>query len=134
MPNEVEDDITIETALDKLYDIKEAIREHSAMLTEMKNKAKDLEDEIILRMDDLGLSKAGTERCNFSLRSDVVPMVDIEKWDEIRLWALQNGYGALLQRKLNTAPYKELIEMGIEIPYVKPHTVIKTSLTKVRNK
>ena len=107
------------------------IRSENRKLTELKDHANALEDQIKTIMSDMALKKAGTELASISISETIVPTADPEHWNEIREWAIENDYQELLPRSLNQTSYRELLEMGIEIPHVTPFNKVKMSITKV---
>ena len=122
--------VELETKIDKLYAINTEMKEFNAMVSELKDEARALEEEITTMMADFGLSKAGTSTAQISISSQVVPSVDPDHWDEIRKWLVDNDYQELLPRSLNQAPYRELLNIGIEVPYVEKFDRFKMSVRK----
>ena len=122
----------LEDKIDKLYAARKDISEWNALVSDLKEEIKTLELEVVDSLNELGLSKAGTNTANISISSTIVPTVDSEFWTEIRQWIMDNDYDALLPRSLNQAAYRELVQMGIEVPHVESFEKMKVSVTKAR--
>jgi hypothetical protein len=122
----------LEMKIDRLYALKKEATEWNTLATELKDEAKELEREVVEAMSDIGLSKAGTATAQISISSQVVPTVDPDNWDSIRKWAVENDYQELLPRSLNQSAFRELLNMGIEVPNVESFQKTKVSVTKVR--
>jgi hypothetical protein len=118
--------------IDQLYKLRKECTEWSSLLTDLKEEAREIETEVVEAMSDIGLSKAGTNTANISISSQIVPTVDIDFWSEIRRWAMDNDYEALLPRSLNQAAYRELVQMGISVPHVENFDKVKVSVTKAK--
>ena len=122
----------LEAKIDKLYAARKEMSEWNSLISDLKEEVKALELEVVDSLNELGLSKAGTNTANISISSTIVPTVDSEFWTEIRQWIMDNDYDALLPRSLNQAAYRELVQMGIEVPHVESFEKMKVSVTKAR--
>lgn len=120
----------LESKIDELYELKAMIRAEMRRVNELKEIAVSLEEEIVTTMGDLALKKVGTDLASVSLSETIVPSADPEYWNDIRVWAIENDFQELLPRQLNQTSYRELLEMGIEVPHVEPFTKVKMSLRK----
>jgi hypothetical protein len=120
----------LEVKIDKLYALKKESTEWGALATELKDQARELENEVVEIMQDSGLKKAGTDTAQISISSQVVPTVDTEHWEELRVWIMENDYQQLFPRSINQAAYRELANMGIEVPHVESFQKVKVSVTK----
>jgi hypothetical protein len=120
----------LELKIDALYALKKDITEWNAMVTELKDEAKECEEEITEMMSVAGLKKAGTDTAQISISKQIVPAVDADHWQEVRRWIMENEYDQLFPRSLNQAAYRELINMGIEVPHVDQFEKVKISVTK----
>lgn len=121
----------LESKIDRLQKLKEEIREWNALVNEMKTEANELESDITTIMSDLTLKRAGTKNASASLSESIVPSVDPAHWNDLRQWAVENDYQEILPRSLNQTSYRELLEIGIDIPHVEPYTKVKLSLRKL---
>jgi hypothetical protein len=118
--------------IDQLYKLRKELSEWNSLCSDLKEQAREIETEVVEAMSDIGLSKAGTTTANISISSQIVPTVDTDFWSEIRRWIMDNDYEALLPRSLNQAAYRELVQMGIEIPHVENFDKVKVSVTKAK--
>jgi hypothetical protein len=122
--------IDLEDKIDQLYALKKESTEWGALATELKDQARELENEVVEIMQDSGLKRAGTDIAQISISSQIVPTVDTEHWEELRRWIMANDYQQLVPRSLNQAAYRELANMGIEVPHVESFNKTKVSVTK----
>jgi hypothetical protein len=116
--------------IDQLYKLRKECTEWSSLLTDLKEQAKEIEQEVVEAMSDIGLSRAGTTSANISISSQIVPTVDTEHWEELRVWIMANDYQQLFPRSINQAAYRELVNMGIEVPHVDSFDKMKVSVVK----
>lgn len=89
-----------------------------------------LTEECVVIMQDLGLTKAGTADATMSISYEAVPSVDTEHWDEVREWAVSNGYQQILPRSINAAPWRELRAAGVDVPFTEAYDKLKVSFRK----
>jgi hypothetical protein len=122
--------IDLEDKIDQLYALKREASEWGALATELKDQARELENEVVETMQDAGLKRAGTDTAQISISSQVVPTVDTEHWEELRRWIMENDYQQLFPRSINQAAYRELVNMGIEVPHVDSFDKMKVSVVK----
>lgn len=98
---------------------------------EAKKEQKALEAALIERMDEVGTTRAGSATHNVSLSEETVPTV--VDWEAFLGWAAENDYlGAMVQRRVNAPPYRELLAQGEEVPGLEPFTNRKMSFTKAK--
>lgn len=87
-----------------------------------------LEVEIIRIMAEAKLDKAAHGGTSVSPKESVYPHV--EDWDKFGNFILDNKYLHLLERRVTVTGYRELINLGREVPGVVPFVKTKLSVTK----
>lgn len=116
---------------DLLYDTREQRLALAKQVEELATEEQRIKDHIInnLRKDD-NTGGAGKHH-----RVQVVPKwkprVDPTKWDKFYAWVAKNKRFDLLQKRLNDAAGKELIEAGKKVPGLERFKYVDVSLTKV---
>lgn len=118
---------TLSQALEFLLMKREEYRYYSRQADAIKAEMTEAQNHCVDIMTALGLKKAGTANVTMSLSYEDVPNVDTEHWDELRLWAVENGYQAILPRSINAAPWRELKAMGIDVPFTSAFKKLKVS-------
>jgi len=121
---------TLSQALEFLLMKREEYRYYSRQADAIKAEMVEAQDRCVDIMNEAGLTKAGTADVTMSLSYEEVPNVDVEHWDELRFWAVKNGYQAILPRSINAAPWRELKAMGVDVPFTSAFRKLKVSFKK----
>lgn len=83
-------------------------------LAEAKKVKEDYENRLIQAMQAVGLTQIGNQDITMSVRSDTVP--NIKDWDAVYQYIHDNHAYHLLQRRMSSTAYKELVELGEVVP------------------
>lgn len=113
--------------LDELRDRKRAAQRD---LDEITEEFKDLENDILGRLDALGIEMTRTGRASVSVSVQEVPTVT--DWDAVQDYIRENDALYLFQRRLGAGACQELWNSGVEIPGVEKHE--KRGLNLRKNK
>jgi hypothetical protein len=89
---------------------------------------RSLEMEMLVRLDEQGMTKASTVLGTVSITETVLPQVT--DWDQVYEHIRDTGDFYLLQKRPAAAAFRELHEAGIEIPGIDPYTKKAISLRK----
>lgn len=104
----------------KLKMAKKDLAHAEAEAKALRGTKNSLEMQLLEAMDELGLKQAGSSHGMVSLADETLPTVDKDRWEEVWTFIFQNGYLELLRRQLNSTAFKELQQLGVEIPGVTP--------------
>jgi len=115
-------DLPTELTLADLANDRDALRERKRELeAEIKLLEQALaanELAIIERLDEMGVSRFAVGKLSFSISENTVG--NVEDWDQVHAYIRDNNAFHLVQRRLANAAYKELLDMGEELPGVVP--------------
>ena len=89
-----------------------------------KATQRELEAQIVIRMQEQGLDKVSNDLCTISIKQEIVPTV--ENWDDVHEHIVKTNQFELLQKRMSATAYRELIALGMDVPGVK-----STELTRV---
>ena len=89
-----------------------------------KKTQRELETQIVIRMQEQGLDKVSNDLCTISIKQEIVPTV--ENWDDVHEHIVKTNQFELLQKRMSATAYRELIALGMDVPGVK-----STELTRV---
>ena len=82
----------------------------------LKSKKEDLETQIIISLNDQGIDRVGNDACTVSIKQEIVPTV--RNWDAVHEHVLATGQFELMQKRMSATAYRELIQMGQDVPGV----------------
>ncbi len=89
-----------------------------------KQTQRELESQIVIRMQEQGLDKVSNDLCTISIKQEIVPTV--ENWDDVHQHIVKTNQFELLQKRMSATAYRELVASGMDVPGVK-----STELTRV---
>ena len=106
---------------------REARKDLEAKVKDLKNIYDQLEQTLMESMQDVGVTAVKGSTATARISELTVPT--IEDWDQTVDYILATNSTHLLQRKINSVGYRELLTMGEEIPGVVPF--VKRSISLV---
>ena len=89
-----------------------------------KATQRELEAQIVIRMQEQGLDKVSNDLCTISIKQEIVPTV--ENWDDVHQHIVKTNQFELLQKRMSATAYRELVALGMDVPGVK-----STELTRI---
>lgn len=96
------------------------IDEHNAAISKLNADKANLQREALAYMEAQGLTSDG-DKINANgvtlTRADKWRVeYDPEKWPDTMKWAIDSGYGHIVQRRLSVAPILELADRNVPLP------------------
>ena len=117
-------ELTMDDLLKDLNDSKQSLRELQAEEKTLKQSINELENRIILNLENQGVDRIGNDVCTVSIKKEIVPTV--QDWDSVFQHIIDTGQFELLQKRMSATAYRELQQMGQEVP-----GVVATELTRI---
>lgn len=108
----------------ELAKTKKAIKSLQDQEKEFNSQKRELDYQIAIKMQEQGLDKVSNDICTVSLKTEIVPTV--EDWDAVFKHIVDTNQFELVQKRMSSTAYRELITMGMEVPGVK-----STELTRI---
>ena len=115
---------TMDDLLKDLYNERELLKELQSKEKAAKQVINELETRIIINLENQGVDRIGNDVCTVSIKKEIVPTV--EDWDSVFQHISDTGQFELLQRRMSATSYRELQQMGQEVP-----GVVSTELTRM---
>jgi hypothetical protein len=110
--------------LAELAKTKQAIKELHEQEKEFNSQKRELDYQIAIKMQEQGLEKISNDICTVSLKTEIVPTV--EDWDAVFAHIVDTSQFELVQKRMSSTAFRELIAMGMEVPGVR-----STELTRI---
>lgn len=98
-------------------------------LKELRAESDYLDVLLLKKMDAEGVSRTANEKASVSINEDTVPNVD--DWDALYEHVSNTQDYSLLQRRVSSTAYKELLKMGETVPGLSPRTVRRVNFRKL---
>lgn len=112
----------------QLVEVREERRRIRERDSELVEKWRSLEMELMVRLDEQGMLKASTADGTASITEVVMPMV--QDWDAVYEHIQETGDFYLLQKRPAAAAFRELNDSGEKIPGIEPYVKRSISLRK----
>tara|TARA_R100000697_G_C5436036_1_gene194056 strand:- start:177 stop:551 length:375 start_codon:yes stop_codon:yes gene_type:complete len=115
---------TMDDLLKDLYNERELLKELQSKEKAAKQVINELETRIIVNLENQGVDRIGNDVCTVSIKKEIVPTV--EDWDSVHQHIIDTGQFELMQKRMSATAYRELQQMGQEVP-----GVVSTELTRM---
>ena len=115
------EEMTTTELIDERASNKEQLDLLNKQIKELKQHEQLLDVLLLKKMDAEGLSRTANGIASASINEDTVP--EITDWEAVFEHINQTGDYSLMQRRMSSVAYKEVLKLGEEVPGVKPRTV-----------
>lgn len=101
--------------------VKDAIAGLNSELKELNKSKDDLDYKLLTQLDEQGLSRTANDKASVSINQDTVP--DVTDWDALYQHINSTKDYSLLQRRVSSTAYKELLKLGEDVPGLQPREI-----------
>lgn len=115
--------------IERMATLREEKRQLNAQISEINEEYNDLEAAILDELDQQGTRMSGSSRHRVGISEQTVP--NVTDWEAVHEWAKNHDALYVFERRLASAPWRELHDGGQLIPGTEPFTRRKISLTKI---
>lgn len=113
---------------DDYYEVKTRISALTSEANDLKKTLAEIEGELIHSMEDSKLDQVRNANATFSIKTEVLPVA--KDWDAIYGYIKENDAFHLLQRRVSSLPYREILSMGDEVPGIERYEATKLTMRK----
>ena len=114
-------ELNINQLIEKRAENKYAMDELNRQLKELRETQNDLDVLLLKKMDAEGLSRTANTQASVSINEDTVP--DVTDWEELYRYVTNTQDFSLIQRRVSSTAYKELLKLGESVPGLQPRVV-----------
>jgi len=123
--NAIAEQLTPEKTLNDLIAEKKAIKDEmtalNAQLKDLRAQESDVDIALLKKLDAEGLSRTATEVASVSINEETVP--DVVDWDAVYAHIISTNDFSLLQRRVSSTAYRELLKLGENVPGLQPREI-----------
>ena len=101
--------------------VKDAMAGLNSELKELRQTQDDLDYKLMTQLDEQGLSRTANDKASVSINSDTVP--DVTDLDALYEHINSTKDYSLLQRRVSSTAYKELLKLGEDVPGLQPREI-----------
>lgn len=115
------EDTTINELIKKRAEVKQSMDSLNRELKVLRETQDHLDVLLLKKMDAEGLSRTANQRASVSINEDTVP--DVTDWKEVHQYVIATEDFSLIQRRISSTAYKELLKLGEAVPGLQPRTI-----------
>jgi hypothetical protein len=116
-------EININDLIEKRAEIKRESELLNVRLKDLKAAQDEIDLALLKKMDAEGLSRTANGDYSVSINEDTVP--DVDDWDALYNHIISTRDFSLIQRRISSTAYKELLKLGEGVPGLSPRTIRK---------
>lgn len=117
----VDETSNINALIDERASIKAQMDGLNKRLKEFRVALDQVDLLLLKKLDDEGLNRTANGIASVSINEDTVP--DVSDWDALYEHVIATGDFSLIQRRVSSTAYRELLKMGEAVPGLQPRTV-----------
>lgn len=123
------ENLSITELINHRADLKGQMDQLNKQLKELRGEQDYVDVLLLKKMDTEGVSRTANENASVSINEDTVPNVD--DWDALYEHVTSTQDFSLLQRRVSSTAYKELLKMGESVPGLSPRSVRRVNFRKL---
>ena len=117
----VDETSNINALIDERASIKATMDGLNKRLKEFRAALDQVDILLLKKLDDEGLNRTANSIASVSINEDTVP--DVADWDALYAHVIATGDFSLIQRRVSSTAYRELLKMGEAVPGLQPRTI-----------
>ncbi len=115
--------LSINDLIRKRAAIKDETEKLNSRLKDLKTDQDNIDLALLKKMDAEGLSRTANGDYSVSINEDTVP--EVIDWDALYDHVISTRDFSLIQRRISSTAYKELLKLGEGVPGLSPRTIRK---------
>ena len=115
------EDLNINQLIEKRAEVKQSMEALNRELKDLRQTQDEIDVLLLKKMDAEGLSRTANDKASVSINEDVVP--DVTDWDQVYQHITETQDFSLVQRRISSTAYKELLKLGENVPGLQPRTI-----------
>jgi hypothetical protein len=114
---------SINDLIERRAEIKRETEQLNNRLKDLKTAQDEIDLALLKKMDAEGLSRTANGDYSVSINEDTVP--EVEDWDALYNHVISTRDFSLIQRRVSSTAYQELLKLGEGVPGLSPRTIRK---------
>lgn len=116
---------------DAIYDLNSEIAAANEVVKQLDNKKRDLENELLLRMQDAGTDIVRGNKATISISATVRPQ--IQDFDAFSTFVIRKKATHLFEKRVSATAYREMKDLlgGKAVPGLTEFTSVRLNVRKV---
>lgn len=122
------DERTIDDLIKERQAVTEQLRAANNLVKTIKEEQDNLDRLLMWKMDKTGVTRVGNDDASVSIGTDVV--ADVTDWESVYEHIQSTGDFSLIQRRVSSTAYRELLNMGENVPGMQPREIRRINFRK----
>ncbi len=122
------DERTIDDLIKERQAVTEQLRAANNLVKTIKEQQDNLDRLLMWKMDKTGVTRVGNDDASVSIGTDVV--ADVTDWESVYEHIQSTGDFSLIQRRVSSTAYRELLNMGENVPGMQPREIRRINFRK----
>jgi hypothetical protein len=114
-------ELNLNQLIEKRAEVKAGMEQLNRELKELRETQDQLDVLLLKKMDTEGLSRTANDKASVSINEDTVP--EVMDWEQLYQHIMSTQDFSLIQRRVSSTAYKELLKLGEAVPGLQPRTV-----------
>ena len=123
------ENMSVNQLINERAELKQQMDRLKKHVNELRAESDYIDVLLLKKMDAEGISRTANDSASVSINVDTVPNVD--DWDALYAHVTSTQDFSLLQRRVSSTAYKELLKMGENVPGLSPRTVRRVNFRKL---
>jgi len=125
----MKEEMNVNQLINERAKVKDSMDKLNRELKELRAESDYIDVLLLKKMDTEGLSRTANDSASVSINEDTVP--EVTDWDELYKHVTETQDFSLIQRRVSSTAYKEILKLGDGVPGLQPRTVRRVNFRKL---
>ena len=125
----MKEEMNVNQLINERAKVKDSMDKLNRELKELRAESDYIDVLLLKKMDTEGLSRTANDSASVSINEDTVP--EVTDWDELYRHVTETQEFSLIQRRVSSTAYKEILKLGDGVPGLQPRTVRRVNFRKL---
>lgn len=125
----MKEEMNVNQLINERADVKSRMDKLNRELKDLRAESDYIDVLLLKKMDAEGMSRTANDSASVSINEDTVP--EVTDWDQLYQYVTETQDFSLIQRRVSSTAYKEILKLGEGVPGLQPRTVRRVNFRKL---
>ena len=125
----MKEEMNVNQLINERADVKSRMDKLNRELKDLRAESDYIDVLLLKKMDAEGMSRTANDSASVSINEDTVP--EVTDWDQLYQYVTETQDFSLIQRRVSSTAYKEILKLGDGVPGLQPRTVRRINFRKL---
>jgi hypothetical protein len=125
----MKEEMNVNQLINERADVKSRMDKLNRELKDLRAESDYIDVLLLKKMDAEGMSRTANDAASVSINEDTVP--EVTDWDQLYQYVTETQDFSLIQRRVSSTAYKEILKLGDGVPGLQPRTVRRVNFRKL---